>query len=220
MHAHLRHEQAKLHASQPLTGELDGWQIYGDTSLQGFVKNKQTLSHKKEDLLKCSYSHGNKCLLRKTRGINELVPLDTLFFTFTSQTKGRTGHLLLNFTLSLHYAVRRSGNCCFSTSFCKISTFSLLVSDSFSPSQVAACSPKTWEKSAHELTVQSDLGQQSHQGPYQRPHQSLQLAAPASPTLWSHFNIPPSMVQLSYSSLPNLFLLWWFKSLGTSDKPF
>lgn len=136
-----------------------------DTSLQEhLLKNKQTLSYQEKRFVQINYSHGNKCLLKKTRGSNELVPLNTFFFTFTSQTVGRGHLLLLKFTLSLHYAVGRPGELLLKRwLWPNLHLFSLLVYDSLSPSQVAACALKTQEKSAQELAVQSGSGQQSHQ---------------------------------------------------------
>lgn len=117
-----------------------------DPSLwESLLKNKQTLSYPKKNqkLFKCNSSHGNECLLKINK---ELVPPHTWFFTFIFQRAGGRNHLLLlKFTLSLHHAVGRPGE------------LLLFVIFSLSPSQVAARTAQTQEKSAQELALQRGL---------------------------------------------------------------
>lgn len=165
--------------------------------------NKAT---KKKDLFKCNYSHGKECLLKKTKESNELVPLN-------SKTAGGRGHLLLlKFTLTSLQSGEVWGTAARVLALVKSPPF--LSPCLWFPLSFPGCSLHSQEKSgkitpreksAQELAVQSGPGQQPHQGPHQTPH----LAALAGPTPWSHLTLAPSMLHLSCSPLPNLFLLWW-----------
>ena len=107
------------------------------------------------------------------------------------------------------------GNCCLSAGSGKISTFSLsLFMIPSLPPRLQPALPRL-QKNQHQ-SWQCRVAWESHQGLHQSPH----LAAPAGPAPRSHLTLVPTMVHLSHSPLPDLFLLWWSKSPRTSEKPF